>query len=161
MSAHTRCKRPSRGPGESGWTLVEVLLIVALIGIISSILVPVFLQILERSKVRRAIADMRMIEFEIGQYRDLEERFPEDLDDLPPRPRFDPWGRPYVYFLFEGPGWRGQARKDRFLVPINTSYDLYSLGADGESRPPLQNPVSLDDVVRANDGQFYGLGRNF
>lgn len=155
---------PARRPpatAQSGWTLVELLLIIALIGIISSILVPVFLQILERAKVRKAIAEMRMIEFEIEQYRDLEERYPEDLDALPPRPRLDPWGRPYVYFLFEGPGWRGQARKDRFLVPINTYFDLYSLGPDGDSRAPLQNPVSLDDVVRANDGQFYGLGREF
>jgi general secretion pathway protein G len=156
----TQARRP-RGTAQSGWTLVEVLLIIALIGIIASILVPVFLQILERAKVRKAIADMRMIEFEVGQYRDLEERYPEDLDALPPRPRLDPWGRPYVYFLFEGPGWRGRARKDRFLVPINTYFDLYSLGPDGDSRAPLQNPKSLDDVVRANDGQFYGLGRDF
>lgn len=161
MSARTTQERRPSGSAESGWTLVEVLLIIALIGIISSILVPVFLQILERAKVRRAIADMRMIELEIGQYRDLEERYPEDLDALPSRPRLDPWGRPYVYFLFEGPGWRGKARKDRFLVPINTYFDLYSLGPDGDSRAPLQNPVSLDDVVRANDGQFYGLGREF
>lgn len=155
-----QARRPP-GTAESGWTLVELLLIIALIGIIASILVPVFLQILERAKVRKAIADMRIIEFEIGQYRDLEERYPEELDALPSRPRLDPWGRPYVYFLFEGPGWRGKARKDRFLVPINTYFDLYSLGRDGESRPPLQNPKSHDDVVRANDGQFYGLGREF
>jgi len=147
--------------GQAGWTLVELLLIIALLGIIAAILVPVFLQILERAKIRRAIADMRLIEFEINQYKDLEERYPVDLDDLPPRGRMDPWGRPYVYFLFEGPGWKGKARKDRFLVPINTYYDLYSVGADGDSKPPLQNPASLDDVVRANDGQFYGLGKDF
>ena len=150
-----------RASAEGGWTLVEVLLLIALLGIIAMILVPVFVQILERAKVRRAIADMRLIEFEVNQFKDLDEHFPMSLDELPPRPRIDPWGRPYVYFVFEGAGWRGRARKDRFLVPINTFYDLYSLGPDGDSRAPLQNPVSLDDVVRANDGQFYGLGRDF
>lgn len=145
----------------AGWTLVELLVIIALIGIIAAILVPLFLQILDRMKIRRAIVDMRQIEFEIGLYDDLHDGLPPTIDDLPERARLDPWGRPYVYFRFGEPGWRGRARKDRFLVPINSLYDLYSVGPDGESRPPLQNPRSLDDVIRANDGQFYGLGRDF
>lgn len=149
--------RRSRG----GWTLIELLLILALIGVIASILVPLLLQAIERAKVRRAIADMRLLDFEISQYEDREERLPDGLEEIPPGTHLDPWGRPYVYFKFEGPGWHGRARKDRFLVPINTFYDLYSVGPDGESRPPLQNPRSYDDIVRANDGQFYGLGRDF
>ncbi len=155
--------RRSAPAAAGGWTLIELLLIVAILGVIAMILVPLFLQTLERTRIRRAIVDLRLIDTEIGLFRDREEALPASLDDLPlgfgQRP--DPWGRPYVYFLFEGPGWRGEARKDRFLVPINSEYDLYSVGPDGESRPPLQNPRSLDDVVRANDGQFYGLGRDF
>jgi general secretion pathway protein G len=157
-----RCPPPhvaARSGG--GWTLIELLLILALIGVIASILVPLFLQAIERAKVRRAIADMRLLDFEIGQYEDREDRLPESLDELPRGSRLDPWGRSFVYFKFGEPGWRGRARKDRFLVPINTFYDLYSVGPDGESRPPLQNPRSHDDIVRANDGQFYGLGRDF
>lgn len=48
-------------------------------------------------------------------------------------------------------------RKDKNLVPINTQYDLYSLGADGQSKPPLTAPVSKDDVILANDGNYIGL----
>ncbi|MBW2244968.1 MAG: prepilin-type cleavage/methylation domain-containing protein, partial [Deltaproteobacteria bacterium] len=54
-----------------------------------------------------------------------------------------------------------QARKDRFLVPINTSFDLYSMGKDGQTRAPLNPPVSRDDVVRANDGSFIGLAERY
>ncbi len=51
------------------------------------------------------------------------------------------------------------ARRDRFLVPINTYYDLYSVGKDGASVAPLTAGPSKDDIVRANDGGFIGLGR--
>jgi general secretion pathway protein G len=55
----------------------------------------------------------------------------------------------------------GEARKDYFLVPLNSEYDLYSVGKDGESRPPLSVPVSADDVIRANDGAYVGLAANY
>lgn len=74
----------------------------------------------------------------------------------------DPWGRPYVYNPFPPnrrvpPG----ARRDRFLVPLNSTFDLYSQGKDGRSVPPLNAGPSLDDVVRANDGGFIGLAAKF
>ena len=46
-------------------------------------------------------------------------------------------------------------------MPINSTFDLYSVGRDGDSRAPLQNPKSFDDVLRANDGAFLGLGKDF
>lgn len=163
MSARRRhSRRTAAGRGAAGgWTLIELLLLVAILGILTAILLPFVLQTLERAMFRRAIADMKVIEADIAIYEDAEDRLPESLDDLPIAQRFDPWGHPYVYFRFGAPGWRGLARKDRFLVPINSRFDLYSIGADGDSRPPLQHPLSLDDVVRANDGMFYGHGRDF
>ncbi len=154
---------PVSRPGwrELGLTVIELLIVIALLGIVSAIGVPTFLQQLERMRVLRAIADIKAIESEINSYENLMDVLPADLDALDVHARQDPWGRPYVYFRFGGPGWRGEARKDRFLVPINSAFDLYSVGRDGESRPPLQNPKSLDDVVRANDGAFCGLGREF
>jgi general secretion pathway protein G len=60
-----------------------------------------------------------------------------------------------------GGGGAGQARKDRFLVPINTDFDLYSVGRDGETAPPLAAAKSRDDVVRAANGAFIGLASKF
>jgi len=59
------------------------------------------------------------------------------------------------------PNVMGQARKDRFLVPLNSDYDLYSAGKDGESRPPLSAQMSQDDIVRANDGAYIGLASQY
>ena len=74
----------------------------------------------------------------------------------------DPWGNLYVYHKFViPPGIAAQARKDRFLVPINSQYDLYSMGKDGDSRLPLSVPVSQDDIVAANDGGFVGLASRY
>lgn len=52
-------------------------------------------------------------------------------------------------------------RKDRFLVPINSDYDLYSMGKDGESVAPLTAAKSRDDIVRAANGTYVGLAENF
>ncbi|GAB1722334.1 MAG: hypothetical protein NTNFB01_12300 [Nitrospira sp.] len=54
-----------------------------------------------------------------------------------------------------------QPRKDRFLHPINSDYDLYSVGKDGETVIPLTARPSHDDVIRANDGSFVGLAVEF
>ena len=52
-------------------------------------------------------------------------------------------------------------RMDRFLHPINSDYDLYSMGKDGETVLPLTARKSHDDVIRANDGSFVGLAVEF
>ena len=46
-------------------------------------------------------------------------------------------------------------------MPINSDYDLYSVGPDGDSSPQLHNAVSRDDVIRARDGAFVGLAEDF
>jgi general secretion pathway protein G len=52
-------------------------------------------------------------------------------------------------------------RKDRFLVPINTFFDLYSMGKDGQSVSPLTAQASRDDVIWANDGAFIGRASDY
>ncbi|NOS79612.1 MAG: prepilin-type cleavage/methylation domain-containing protein, partial [Nitrospira sp.] len=58
-------------------------------------------------------------------------------------------------------GGVGGARKDRFLVPINSDFDIYSMGRDGQTVAPLTAPKSHDDIIRASDGGFYGLAAYF
>jgi len=50
---------------------------------------------------------------------------------------------------------------DKFMVPLNTDFDLYSVGPDGESAGPLSAKNSKDDVIRALNGGFVGLASNF
>jgi general secretion pathway protein G len=56
---------------------------------------------------------------------------------------------------------KGPLRKDGKLNPLNTDYDLYSVGADGLSAGPLTAMQSRDDIVRANNGAFVGLGEDY
>jgi len=53
------------------------------------------------------------------------------------------------------------ARKDRHLHPISSDFDLYSMGKDRDSVKPLTAQKSHDDVIRASDGGYYGLAKNF
>jgi len=46
-------------------------------------------------------------------------------------------------------------------VPINSDFDLWSMGPDGKSVPPLTAKASRDDIVRANDGTFYGWASDY
>jgi len=68
----------------------------------------------------------------------------------------DPWGKPYQYLSLGDKGAKGKARKDHSLVPINSDFDLYSMGPDGQSSPPLTAKSSRDDIIRANDGRYVG-----
>lgn len=75
--------------------------------------------------------------------------------------RLDPWGKPYVYLNLRDPASSGNARKNKNLVPINSDFDLYSVGKDGQSSPPPTSKFSRDDVVRANDGRYNGLAADY
>ncbi|MGD9272343.1 MAG: hypothetical protein PVH08_14815, partial [Syntrophobacterales bacterium] len=45
--------------------------------------------------------------------------------------------------------------------PLNSDYDLYSMGTDGMSAPALTNDVSQDDIIRADDGAYTGLAAEY
>ena len=51
--------------------------------------------------------------------------------------------------------------RDGKLHPISADFDLYSVGKDGKTVAPLPPPQSHDDIIRARDGRFIGLGRDF
>ena len=86
-----------------------------------------------------------------------------DISSSLPNNGIDPWGNAYVYLniIDGGPGIKGQVRKDKKLNPINTNYDLYSMGKDGVTKKQLDNKDSVDDIVLAGDGGFVGLSSDF
>ena len=90
------------------------------------------------------------------------EAFPSALNQVPQGNMFDPWGRNYQYLLIEGNAKaKGQERKDKNLVPINSDFDLYSMGVDGKTSAPLTAKASQDDIVRANDVSYFGLASKY
>ena len=150
------------GAGQSGMTLLELVLVLTLIGVLATIAVQASWSYLERARRADAIADIQSLQTIVLQYYTDAGRYPDSLAEVPWNDR-DPWGNPYRYLKIEGaPGSViGQARKDRFLVPINSTYDLYSMGPDGDSKPPLNAQKSHDDILRANDGQFIGVAEDY
>jgi len=72
----------------------------------------------------------------------------------------DPWGHQYQYLNFDiVPS--SQWRKDITLNPLNTDYDLWSNGKDGQYNENLSNSKSHDDIIRAHDGSYVGLAKNY
>jgi len=145
----------------AGFTLLELFAVVAVIAALVTLAVPRIRDAQERAKVARAIGDIRAISADL----DGQDTLPETLAQIGRANLVDPWGAGYVYLKFpddsKSKGPPAGARRDRFLVPINSTYDLYSMGKDGATTVALTARNSQDDVIRANDGGFIGLASRF
>lgn len=148
-----------------GFSLIELLIVVMLLGAIAAIAVPAYMDSLDKARVARAIGDIAAIEEEIRLFYFDRARFPDSLAEVGRAQTEDPYGNLYRYLNIAnaagGGGAPGQARKDRFLVPLNGDFDLYSMGKDGETTPALTSSQSQDDIVRANDGGYIGLAAEY
>ena len=156
-----RADRPPRHLRIDGYTLIELLVTIALVGVLLAILVPSVTDILRRQKQERAVTDLVILANAIDRYTGANGALPEDLSEIDIPTILDPWGRAYEYLPNTVKGYIGKARKDRFLKPLNSDYDLYSRGPDGETQQPLANPQSHDDIIRAANGAFYGVALKF
>ena len=120
---------------KSGFTLVEILLVVTIIGILAALVIPKIVGRGEDARIKKAFADVNGgIKTTLGMYEVDTGSYPKSLQDLvaqpsdvknwhgpyfdPPAVPEDPWGHPYVYIY---PGRRN-----------TTGYDLYSMGPDGQ-----------------------------
>jgi general secretion pathway protein G len=152
---------PSAARHSRGFTLVELLIVMAIIMTISAIAVPNLQAALDAARIARAVADIRTLETEIENFDIQNGKLPNTLADIGRDTLRDPWGNPYQYLNFANTKGKGKMRKDRFLVPLNSDYDLYSMGKDGQSVPPITAKQSQDDILRANDGAFLGLASQY
>lgn len=123
-------KNKSKGRKDRGFTLLEILIVVAIIGLIASLIVPNIIGRYEKSKEEIAKAQVEMLSSAIEAFKLDMGRYPNSLDELingnDPNWRGpylakrqipkDPWGKDYQY---KNPGEHGD-------------YDLYSLGPDGQ-----------------------------
>ena len=107
-----------------GFTLLELLVVIVIIGLLAGYVAPRYFSQLGRSEIQVAKAQIESFEKALDQYRLDTRRYPtseEGLQALGPYLRKavpnDPWGRPYVY---RTPGSKGE-------------YEILSYGRDGKA----------------------------
>jgi general secretion pathway protein G len=145
---------------EHGFTLLELVLTLALAALLGAFAIPAYRGYVERVRESQAIADIGGLQLDLYNWELLNGAFPATLaaaglDDLR-----DPWDQPYVYLNMALAGVN-DVRKDKNLHPLNTDFDLYSIGPDGDSKLPLTAKASRDDILRANNGAFIGRAENY
>lgn len=141
---------------EQGFTLIEVLVVMVIIGILAALIVPALITSYYKAIDRRVVTEMRTIVIAIGLYRldydivpqsanytELVQLLNSDLGGIAPIPRGDAWGHLLVY------------------RPVSRSaYTLISYGKDGIEGVPA-NSSSFDpdaDVIVIN-GEFAAVNR--
>ncbi|HLH87361.1 MAG TPA: type II secretion system major pseudopilin GspG [Xanthobacteraceae bacterium] len=131
---HDRRRRRAR-QGEAGFTLVEILVVITIIGLIMALVGPRVLNYLAESKVKAARIQVESFASSLDLFYLDNGRYPttsEGLVALAQRPGGadswngpylrsgtvpnDPWGHPYIY---RSPGEHGP-------------YDIISYGSDGQ-----------------------------
>ena len=145
----------------AGLTLIELLLVMGLIAVLAAIAMPIYANYRDRINRSIAIQDVKIIQVLITDYAASGGSFPASLADIGNGGKLDPWGHAYRYLDLSVAGGIGKARKDHKLPPINSDFDLFSMGKDGVFKPQLTQKDSLDDIVRARDGAFVGLASDF
>jgi general secretion pathway protein G len=126
--------RTSLRAAEQGFTLLEIMVVVVIIGLLAAIVVPNFVGNIDKAAISRAKQDIRGIETALNLYRLDNFRYPTTSDGLQAlvtnpgeaaapnwkaqlrKLPIDPWNHPYQYAY---PGQHGE-------------FDVVSYGADGQ-----------------------------
>ena len=155
-------RAPGNGGASKGFTLLEIMICVAIAATLAAIAIPNYISYVESGRVARAISEVKNIEKAVFNYVADHDAFPDSLSQVGFGDYQDPWGNAYRYLRIEGGEAKtGAKRKDHSLVPVNSDFDLYSMGRDGASQPPFTAKASQDDIVRANNGGYVGLVSNY
>jgi general secretion pathway protein G len=151
----------SKNLGCKGFTLLEIMVVIAIIGTLAAIAIPNYLRSINQARISRAMDEIRGFEVAAFVFYTDNGRYPNALIEAGVGNPLDPWGNPYVYYPMSNVPKGVIVRKDKSLHPINTDFDLYSMGADGKTVAPFTAKVSQDDIVRANNGAFVGLVEDY
>ena len=169
MRHRTRCnpsiasiKQTDNLSYQSGFQLIELLIAVAIVAVIAFIAIPVYSEYHDKVNNATAARDIGTMQHAIELFYEEYNSYPDILGEVKMDKLQDPWRHPYQYLRIAGAVLKGKGaqRKDKNLVPLNTDYDLYSMGKDGASVSPLTAKMSRDDIVRAYNGKYIGLAAN-
>ena len=145
----------------SGFSMVEMVIVLAIAAILIAIAVPLVERYIEQSRVLATVVEIGDMSKTIKNFEKSTGALPATLADVGFAAKVDAWGNPYEYFNQRTGSGNGQSRKDKALKPLNSDFDLYSIGKDGLTNASLNNARSRDDIVRARDGGFVGLAEEF
>jgi general secretion pathway protein G len=155
---------------QRGLTFLELLVALVVASILVIIALPVFGDSqpdcdnpgskqgpLMRAKLAQVTGDIGEIHIAASRFELSNNRYPVDLAEIGLDDLRDPWGNPYQYLVVFGRKDVGPVRKDHNLKPVNIGYDIYSMGPDGVTASPFTSTLGKDDIVMANDGDYFGL----
>jgi general secretion pathway protein G len=165
----------NRNQGSGGFTLLELIIVFGIISLLSLIGMQVYGHFIDKAKNTRAMAEIRLLEKEITGFWNDYDRPPNTLAELNRPNMLDPWGKPYQYVNFDttsdadkkrrrtggGGKVKGKGKAKGKGAPLNSDYDLFSMGKDKTSAPSIADSTSKDDVIRADDGNYIGLASEY
>ena len=109
--------RNSRSRNERGFTLIEIIIVITIIGLLLGWLTGALFSNLGQAKVGITEAKMKQAQSNIALYQLKMNRLPPDLRTANIEDDKDGWGAPFQYQVVEG----------------GRSYEIRSLGADGRA----------------------------
>lgn len=154
--------------GHRGFTFVEIAIVLMIVGVLAWISVPAYQGYIERARVKETVVAIGEMSRAIRQYEIANGTLPDSLASVKRSGSTetyggakDPWGYDIAYYNLRNAKGNGMARKDKKLAPLNSDFDLYSLGPDGQTKAQLGQAESRDDIIRARDGAFIGTAEEF
>jgi general secretion pathway protein G len=164
LSRREKPGTPGSRRGKESWlgiTIIELGIIVAIVATLAAIGLPAYNKYRNNANIAQAVVDIRTVEHDIYIHEGYNAKLPDFLDDIGQGTLRDPWGNPYQYLNNASKKGNAKPRFDKLFKPLNSDFDLYSMGRDGQTESNLDKPVSLDDIVRALNGEFVGLASEY